>query len=78
MQHAKVKAWMDREGLTYEGAGDLVGISGQSFHAAVMRGTFSRAVTGKLMALTGLPWEDFLTPTEYRELRALRRKLVAA
>jgi transcriptional regulator with XRE-family HTH domain len=75
MVSERVEKWRRNQGLSYKRAGDVLGISAQSLHAGLRRGTFSRLTIAKLLHLIpDLSYGDFLLEHERRELRNLRRR----
>jgi hypothetical protein len=74
---SKLRKWMEAHGHSYESLAGMLGITPQSLHYGVRRGTFGRLTVHKLVHLTGLDHEDFLLPEELRELRRMRRQTAA-
>jgi hypothetical protein len=71
---SKLRKWMKANRHSYESLARLLGISPQSLHYGVQRGTFGRLTVHKLVHLTGLDHEEFLLPEERQELRRLRKQ----
>ena len=74
----KIERWMRTRGLSYSGAGKVLGISAQSLHAGIRRGTFSRLTIGKMLKLIPeTAFEDFLLAEEREEIRKMLRQTAA-
>lgn len=65
---------MAEQGLSQQVLGDLLGISGQCVSKGMRRGTFSRGTIAKLVAITGLSWDEFVLFNERRNARAAKHR----
>ena len=66
----KLEQWMAERDLSLAALGEIIDISPQCLHQGMRRGTFSRRMVARLVALTGMEWEDFLLPEEKTAVRS--------